>query len=343
MKIKEQTCVIISSYPQNHIDNSLLGLTVESWKQQGYDICLVSHSPLNPDIQKAVKYYIYTDENEMLTFPEISNTTWFHGTNELLYQTNWGNTMGKHSYAILHNIKNSLHFLKSKHYTHFVYLEVDGFLTVDNHKTFESKLEEADFLNKDFWLMMEYSDMAKLPVTNFFAGNIDYFDKRLKSVDTPQKYLDLSIVSGGYSLESFFGTLFVLNPEGDGHIEFSKPRDLFPNDWFGISMNGHVQVPGLKYVDWWVDLVKDRHQEGIIYAIISSSNFNYESTFKIYRDGVEVVSHEFVTGPLAWFKIEVKDSTSWKLEHIVNNEVVHELEYSVEKIMNNGWSFLEFH
>ena len=108
MKIKDQTCVIISSYPQNHLDHSLLNLTVESWKSQGYDICLVSHSPLNPDTQKASKYYIYTDENEMLEYPEISNITWYHGSPEFLYQTNWGNTLGKHSYAILKNIQNTL-------------------------------------------------------------------------------------------------------------------------------------------------------------------------------------------------------------------------------------------
>ena len=32
---KNNICVIIGSYPTNYLDNSLLGLTIESWKQQG--------------------------------------------------------------------------------------------------------------------------------------------------------------------------------------------------------------------------------------------------------------------------------------------------------------------
>ena len=94
---KEQVCVIISSYTTNYLDSSLLGLTIKSWANAGYDICLVSHSPLNPDLQKSSKYYLYTDENEMLVYPEISNTTWFCETEVFKYQTNWGNTMGRHS------------------------------------------------------------------------------------------------------------------------------------------------------------------------------------------------------------------------------------------------------
>ena len=63
MMNKEKTCVIISSYPQSNIDNSLLSLTIESWTQQGYDILLATHSPVPQDIQKAVKYYEESEAN----------------------------------------------------------------------------------------------------------------------------------------------------------------------------------------------------------------------------------------------------------------------------------------
>jgi hypothetical protein len=340
---KKDICVVISSYPQTSIDHSLLGLTIESWKQQGYDICLVSHSPLNPDTQKASKYYIYTDENEMLTFPDISNVTWFYGAEEFLYQTNWGNTMGKHSYAILKNIQNTLHFLKSKPYTHFIYVEIDGFLNHENHKLLESHLDEVGFLGLDYWLMMEYSELAQLPVTNFFGGRISYFLRRLHSVDSPEKYMKMSKGGGGYSLESFFGQVFVANKEGKGYIVYDAPRTIFPNEWFGISMNGQVYVPGLKHKDWWLDIVKDKHNEDSIYIIITQSQHAFEGTLKLYEDDIETASIDITTGPFVWIKVERKNIKKWKLEHIIKNEVVKKVEYTTEEIMNNIWSFFELH
>jgi hypothetical protein len=341
MMNKKDVCVIISSYPQTSIDHSLLGLTIESWKQQGYDICLVSHTPLNPDTQKASKYFIYTDENEMLTFPDSSNTTWFYGTGEFLYQTNWGNTMGKHSYAILKNIQNTLHFLKLKSYTHFIYLEIDGFLNHENHKTLEKHLDEIEFLGLDYWLMMEYNDLASLPVTNFFGGRISYFLRRLLPFNTPEKYMEVSKGGGGYSLESFFGQIFVRNKEGKGYIVYDAPRNVFPNDWFGISMNGQVYVPGLKHKDWWLDLVKDKVNNDIIYAIVTQSQHEFEGVLKIYEDDIVTASIDITTGPFIWFRIDKKTTKKWKLEHVIKNEVVKKVEYTTDEIISNDWSFLQ--
>jgi hypothetical protein len=339
---KANICVIISSYPQNYLDHSLLGLTIESWKQQGYDICLVSHSPINPDIQKSSKYYIYTDENEILEYPEISNITWYQGNEQFLYQTNWGNTLGNHSYAILKNMQNAFHFLRSKPYTHFIYLEVDGFLTQENHELLEQKLTETDFLNKDFWLMMEYEGMSSLCVTNFFGGRISYFSERFKIVKTPRKYMAMSIGSGGYSLESFFGEMFIKNPQGHGHIERNNPRNLFPNEWFGASVGGEVYIPNLKHKDWWLDLVKDKTQDDVMYAVVSSTKHIFDGKLVVYEDDAIALEIKFTTGPLRWFKLEGQGK-KWKLEHIINNKVVKKVEYTKEQVKNNIWSFMEFH
>lgn len=343
MKISNQTCVVISCYPENHLDNSLLGITIESWKQQGYDICLVSHAPVSQELQREVKYYIYTDENEMLTFPDVSNTTWFHNDSELAYYTNWGNQMGKHSYAILENLKNAFNFLKIKKYSHFICIDGDGFFTQENHDLLNEKLIEADFLNIDYWLMMEYSEMANLPVSNLFGGRIDYFNKRLQQIKSHEDYFETSKINGGYSLEAFFGALFILNPQGKGYIEPHKPRDLFKNEWFGASSFGEVFVPGLKYKNWWLDLVKDLHTEEIIYVIVSHATHNFDTKLKVYRDGIEIVEWDFTTGPLAWFKVAVEGGKQFRLEQTLNGKVVRELEYSIDEVLNNGWSFLKFH
>lgn len=341
--MKENICIIIGTYPTTYLDSALLGLTLESWKQQEYDICIASHYPINQDLQHASKYYIYSDENEMLEFPTISNITWYHSNEQFLYQTNWGNTLGKHSYAVLQNIKNALHFLSSKKYTHFFFIEADGFLNSEDHFRFEKELKDDDFLNKDYWFMMEYEGATNLPVTNFFGGRIDYFIDRFSIVNDSKTYMDYSINGGGYSLESLFGELFVRLQEGEGTIKRTNPRNFFTNEWFGVSSGGEVRVPGLKSKDWWIDLVKDRDIENVGYAIVTHTSSVFNSVLKLFKNNKEVFSSPIMTGPLMWFKIDLEQSCTWRLEHWVGNEKSKQIEHTSEQILENGWSFMEFH
>jgi len=342
---KNRVCVIISSYPQNSIDHSLLGLTVESWKQQGYDICLVSHSPLNPDIQKASKYYIYSDENDILKYEEYLPMTWYHWDESFLYQTNWGNTLGNHSYAILKNMQNAFHFLSTKSYSHFIYVEIDGFLTNENHEALVKRLDATNFFYQNYWLPIEVSEDKFLPITNFFGGNIDYFNEQLRRIMSPQKYKEIAIKCGGYSLESFFGELFIKNPIGKGYIEEIKPRSIEPvswmsNDWFGISNGGEVNVPGLKHKDWWLDIVKDKHSNEM-YAIISKTGNRFDTTLLFYKDDQLINEMDLKTGPFYWFKLG-SEGKKWKLEQKFNNEVIKKVEYTKEQVLENIHSFIEF-
>jgi len=342
---KEQICVIISSYPQNYLDHSLLGLTVESWKQQGYDICLVSHAPLNPDIQKASKYYIYSDENELLEFDEYSPLTWYHWTDDFHYQTNWGNTIGNHSYAILKNLQNAIQLLQTKHYTSFIYVEIDGFLTDDNHKLLNQKLEESNFTTQNYWVSVEVDKDKFLPITNFFGGNIDYFSERLKRITTPQRYMEIANKWGGYSLELFFAEMFVKNPIGRGHLEEVKSRNIEPvawldNKWFGSSKGGEISVPDLKHKDWWLDIVKNKHNDEL-FAVVSATSHNFETKLLFYKDDNLLNEMEVKTGPFYWFKLG-GNGNKWRLEQTMNNEVIKKVEYTKEQVLNNIHSYIEF-
>ena len=341
--MKKDTCIVIGTYPTTYLDSALLGLTIESWKQQGYDICLVSHFPVNQDLQKASKYYIYSDENEMLEFPTISNISWYHANSDFLYQTNWGNTLGKHSYAVLQNIKNAIHFLSSKKYTHFFFVEADGFLNSEDHFKFEKELEDADFLNKDYWFMMEYEGATTLPVTNFFGGKLDYFVKRFSVVKDTDSYLSLSAGGGGYSLESLFGELFIRLQQGDGVVKHANPRNFFTSEWFGVSSGGEVRVPGLKSKDWWIDLVQEKGSQEIMYMIVSHSSSVFNTVLKLFKNNVEVFSTPFQTGPLAWFKTQIEPDCTYRLEHWIGGQLTKHIEYTSEQILENNWSFMEFH
>jgi hypothetical protein len=37
-------------------------------------------------------------------------------------------------------------------------------------------------MNQNYWLPIEVSEDKFLPITNFFGGNIDYFNEQLKQI-----------------------------------------------------------------------------------------------------------------------------------------------------------------
>ena len=343
MMNKSNICVIISSYPRTHLDNSLLALTIESWTQQGYDICLTTHSPVNSDIQKAIKYFIYTDENEMLTYENISSLSWFYGNEDFTYQTNWGNTMGKHSYAILNNIKNGLQLLRSKNYTHFIFIDDDSFLTTEDHQLLEEKLIETNFIDKDYWFFIEHdSETSILPVSTLFGGNIEHFANTVFQINTPKEYLDYCQSTGGFSLENYLGKAFILEGNENGHYEGYPLRAIFKNDWLGKSQSGNVYVPGLKHKDWWLDIVKDKENDEVGYAVIYATPYVFETQFVLYKDGEQLFETDITTGPFCWFRINLNEGNVWRAEQKINNEVIKKVEYTSEQIINNVFAYINF-
>ena len=336
---KNNICVIIGSYPQNHQDTALLSLTIESFKRNGYDICLVSHSPLNNDLQKASKYYIYSDENYSLNFPEPSSIATFIDTGTIRFQTNNGNRMGVHSFAILMNLKNALWLLKNKKYTHFLYVECDTFLTSEDQRLLESKLEESNFINNDCWFMVEsYSDISLLPVTSMFGGNINFFSNTLEDINTPDDYIQTAAPKQGYSLEAFISAKFT-NPEYYHNI---KPRDIFSSKWLGISNYGAVGFPDLdNEFTVETDIVRNLNDDNSLACVVNVSNKEELIHLKIYKDNQLIESTDLTTGPLYYWGFPKENTNVWRMEVYKNDKLVSQVERTTENIFWNYWSFFE--
>jgi hypothetical protein len=336
---KSEICVIVGGYPQNNQDTALLSLTIESFKRYGYDICLVSHSPINNDLQQASKYTIYSDENYSLQFPEPSSIATFIDNGLVRFQTNNGNRMGAHSFAILMNLKNALWLLKNKKYTHFIYVECDTFLTSEDQRLLEKKLEESNFMENDGWFMVEsYSDISLVPVTSIFGGNINYFSNTLEDVNTADDYIKTAAPKCGYSLEAFIAAKFP-NPE---YYHLFKPRDLFSSKWLGISNYGAVAIPELDNnftVD--IDIVRNANDSNSIICVVNVSSKPELIHLKIYKDNQLENSTDLTTGPLYWWGFPKENTNVWRMEIYKNDKLISQVERTIEEIFWNYWSFFE--
>ena len=336
---KNNICVIVGSYPQNHLDTALVSLTIESFKRHGYDVCLTSHTPVSIELQQASKYFIYSDENHTLTFPSPSSLAIFFDDGKITYQTNNSNKLGSHSYAILMNLKNALWLLKNKHYTHFLYVECDTFLNSEDHKALETELNRCQFEKKDYWFMIENQNKGIVPVTSMFGGNIDFFNTALDSTSTPEEYLEVGKKVNAYSLEGFVASKFLYNPSPNGITVNTKPRDLFTSEWLGISSLGNIQIPGLEN-DFTIepDIVMEKNGSKI-YFVIPNSVKNEKIKIKLYKDNNLVVSNEIGTGPLYYWAFDQNDIKVWKLEIYYKDKLLTQVEKTTEEILWNNWSY----
>lgn len=339
---KEEICVIIGSYPQDHMDTTLVSLTVESFKRRGYDICLVSHAPLTADLQKTSKYFIYSDENYILNFPKPSSIAVFFANNQMHYQTNWGNRMGVHSLAILMNMKNALHLLKNKKYKNFIYAECDTVLNSDDHRLLESKLEEISFHDKDYWFMIENDNNMIVPVTSLFAGNIDYFHQIFDQINSEEDYLNICQPANSYTLESLFSVLFCKKLSQYGCLDFIKPRDIFSSKWLGISNYGKINIPEFdEPFDVDIDIVKDKNNNDNIFCVLPLNEKQESIVLKIYKDNILVNDVELITGVLHYWKFSINETQEWSIEVYYQNELLKKIKRSTKEILWNVWSFFD--
>jgi hypothetical protein len=337
---KNNICVIVGSYPQNHLDSALVSLTIESFKRHGYDVCLTSHTPVSTELQQVSKYFIYSDENHILKFPEPSSLAIFHADDRITYQTNNGNKLGAHSYSILINLKNALWLLKNKHYTHFLYVECDTFLNSEDHKILESELTKYQFDQKDYWFMIEnQTPPSVVPVTSMFGGNIDFFNISLNTITTPEEYLEVCKKVNAYSLEGFITSKFLYEPTLNGITVNTRPRDLFTSEWVGISSLGNIQIPGLESkFTIEPDIVKEKNGDKI-YFVIPNSIKNEKIDIKLYTDDNLVVSNEIGAGPLYYWSFDLGNIKSWRIEIYHEKKLLTQVERTTEEILWNYWSY----
>lgn len=341
--LKENTCVIIGSYPTSLEHNAMLNLTAFAAKKNGYDVCLVSHQPLSTDIQKHINYYIYSDENDtsLINSGEIYGI--YSNLKFIKYCSNY------HSYPILKNIQNALSLLKEKSYTNFIYFESDEFLNKFDFINLENKLLENDFLNKDYWFMNDgYDNQTIFPVTSMFGGNINYFYNLLKNIKTIEDYKNIFENPNATTLEFLFHYLIPdIDKNKNGCFLSTRPRDWVTSEWSGISsVNFGSAIPGYKDFITYRALVKFHNNENKIVHLIYLNTFRYlYSTLDMYiykNDDLILSINDLNENHWYLNDFDTNIDDVWKIEIKSNNNIVNVLNKTTVEILNSNDYVIEF-
>lgn len=106
----------------------LLKENIQTIKNEGHDILIVSHIPVSYEIQDMVEYSIYDKSNPLITYPDRGMVYWqYRQINDTKIKMQ--NIMPDYGWTALNQILNVTRFALPLDYTHYTFLNYDVLLT----------------------------------------------------------------------------------------------------------------------------------------------------------------------------------------------------------------------
>ena len=156
---------LINAYTETTDKLDKLRNLITNVKNNGFEVCLVSHTSTPQDIIDRCDYYIYDKENPMITNPEVQYWT-FYNTSE--YNIKWVNKSSRtHALAYYRLIFGGLSYLKSLGYNIVHSFEYDIIISsFDEIKNNETLIDEYD-------IILYYRETLVNKITSFFTVNLN--------------------------------------------------------------------------------------------------------------------------------------------------------------------------
>jgi hypothetical protein len=313
--------VVIDTYPSNKIQEEILIKCINQIKPLGFDIMLVSHYPINLEIQKMVNLYIYDDKNDFL--PSVYSPFFF--MNEPTFNIKVFN--GGHALPIIRNVATSLNLCKTLGYDFFYFMEFDILFGETDLNVLNDLKTQMQDQNKKmiFFKPLDFIECGShVYETLFFGGSVDFF---LEKFQPPINSVDWLEKSMGYTLEvSFFEKFgqyedqYVIIPEHSHNYFTNSDVNVFRYGLFVCELlyngthehlpclfiqNSHVS-PNAKHLivkhnnqiildrkfeksDWWYNTFYFDNQDIIVYIFENERDSEHCSIkqFKLDRNLIE--------------------------------------------------------
>lgn len=147
---------IISAHADTTDKQKILIDCIESVKPTGFDIMIVSHTPVPDHIARKVNYVVYDSDNR---FNKATGTFYWIQINNMKIITP---TDKSHDYPVVKNFRNGLYVAKANQYDFFLRTEYDNiFSTEEVNKITDLK---SDMLHQNKELMFFHAESASWDV-----------------------------------------------------------------------------------------------------------------------------------------------------------------------------------
>jgi hypothetical protein len=336
----ENLPVLISCYSQSNNDSSVLSMNIEQLYNYGHPICVTSHKLINRDLEDKIDYFIYTKENYILPKKFGSDYySYYFISDNFRYFTNFGGSMGGHSYAIILNMLNGLNLLKSKGFKFFMFTESDTVIDYKSYNNLLDYLKEFDFNFHNSYFFTEQDN--EMVCSTFFVGEIDFFISKLENFNTIEKYINYCEEKNiSYGLEIFLIHIFC-HENNRCLINKNRISDVIKNDFLGCLLGGEMIIKDFKTYNWWLDIVRHENSDSI-FLIISPGIFVENITTEIYYDNILKSSSDKTIGGFYFHDI-ITDLNFTEISYVAkkNGKIIKKVTRSKDDIFNNIRSYAQ--
>jgi hypothetical protein len=230
--------IIVGTWPNLKSRVQLTKDTINSLKPLGRKIMLVSHYPVDDDIQKMVDYYIYDDHNPLTHHSYY--TRFYKYTDDFHAEININGLKNTNqSLTVLTNLFNGAKAAKSLGYEAFFYTTYDVILDPRDIP----KVEKAfDIDGKEPYMYKAYLGSLNTPFgkgiqTNGMAFDIDFFLNTFDDVRTAEEYNSICENIGAQNFLEDYLVKKLKGLEKYYAFEHNNEETLLKNSGLGVASN----------------------------------------------------------------------------------------------------------
>jgi len=370
LDVLDEECIILGTYPNIKDRVQWTKDTILSLKPLGRKIILVSHYPVDQEIQRMVDYYIY-DKHNPLTHHSYY-TRFYHDTPDYFAEINInGLKESNQSLTVLTNIFNGAKAAKELGFKRFFYTTYDVMLDDDDIPA----VNEAFRTDKKLCVATLPTPQGKGIQTNGIMFDTDFFLKEFDDVRTPEEWNEVCArrKCENYLEDYLSKVIYSFNPN-DIQLVTNEYSTLLINSGLGVASNSEyysiIPVVGKPNTYMFYFFTYNRDYRNIYVSIADymwnriipakKHEFAYQFEFKGYPIEVRMDFYdgdtcykveEFYldkdtlhlyenTGKFMWKK---KDKPKIKLVHIqttLNDEREQASRASLERVKDHGWEYI---
>jgi glycosyltransferase involved in cell wall biosynthesis len=230
--------IIVGTWPNLKSRVQLTKDTINSLKPLGRKIMLVSHYPVDDDIQKMVDYYIY-DEHNPLTHHSYY-TRFYKYTDDYHAEININGLKNTNqSLTVLTNLFNGAKAAKSLGYDVFFYTTYDVVL---DQRDIPQVEKSFDIDGKEPYMYKAYLASLNTPFgkgiqTNGMSFDIDFFLSTFDDVRTAEEYNNVCQNIGAQNFLEDYLIKKLSGLENKFYLEHNQEETLLKNSGLGVASN----------------------------------------------------------------------------------------------------------
>jgi len=369
LDVLDEECIILGTYPNIKDRVQWTKDTINSLKPLGRKIILVSHYPVDQEIQRMVDYYIYDTHNPLTHHSYY--TRFYNDRPDYFAEINInGLKSSNQSLTVLTNMFNGAKAAKELGFKRFFYNTYD--VTLDPKDI--PAVNEAFKTDKKLYAATLPTPQGKGIQTNGIMFDTEFFLKEFDDVRTPEEWNDVCKRRRceNYLEDYLSKVIFSFNPN-DIQLVTNDKDTMLIHSGLGVASNSEyysiIPVVGKpnNYMFYFFTYNRDHRMiyvaigDMIWKRIIPSQRHEWAYEFEFKGEPIDV-RMDFYDGDICYkveefkltkdnlhlyqntgkFKWKKKDRPKIKLVHIqttLNDERERASRNSLAKVANHGWEY----